>query len=244
MSSWDETKRDRDTTGKFSEMPGSAPESALTAETSPWGDQPKPPSAEIRQARYQAAVRAYQDAGEAITVLSAQSVAAGVREHYPDAVGVTFEESDQSYDTSYDIRDVVLADGSTTELTDEQWDDLATAASDIRPDRGTGWFTVDGGAASMSIDDVLALEAPQAGHFVTDDVATPAENAADRAEYIMRSGRPHLAADLSTEPVAADTALRETLTDLVHFADKADIDLVAIMDQARDTVHREAAPTR
>ncbi|MEK6310903.1 MAG: hypothetical protein V4737_08630 [Curtobacterium sp.] len=240
MSMWNEQQHARDSAGKFTDMAGSAPEGSLATQAEPtWAGQPSPTSLAVREARYEAALRAYWDAGDAISVLSAQNVAARVRQCYPAAVGVQLTESDQSLETSYDLDSIVLADGSRVDSDDDTYDELFTCASDVRPRDCTTWLARDGRTASFSIDEVLALDAPRVGRFVVNDEETLDVTGAERAEHVMRSGWVDLPENPAANQEDTETALRDAMADLVHFTERYGFDAEAILSEARDVARTE-----
>ncbi|MFC6714354.1 hypothetical protein [Branchiibius cervicis] len=155
---------------------------------------------------------------------SAIAAAQYVRAYYPDAATVTFRDSDEYADDRWHPRELVAADG--TVLEDDLWD--TAAYSDIEGVSGGLVYTEASMSphfkASVGFGDVRLLT------MNIDGVLRPDGSEYNRDTSVRRIS-PFVGGYLAAHGEEADkqTAVKDMLTDLHHWAKASDVDLDAAM---------------
>ncbi|MGN7187019.1 hypothetical protein [Microbacterium enclense] len=234
MSTFDETQHERDHAGRFTEVAGAEQEDELATDKSAQA------RLELVAEQRAAAVDAYRRTSAATAILAAQEVALRVRQRYPDARAVAVEESDQSYDRHYYPVAVILADGREAEVDDELSDDVSDQLWDISGTETWAPFGGDGENLTMDLDDALRQPVPQhPGRFVSDDEKPAPERASARAQHFLRqwADLPDGDDDDHAEDFddSRETAVKEVMTDLVHYCAQRGIPIYDVLNRAQRT---------
>lgn len=150
MSTYNESQHERSRDGKWTEMGGSAPESALTAPAEEMAAAVSSGQADSAESRRSAALTRYWEAEEALYLADGQYIASAVRDEHPSAVSVELSDEGEGYEPMT----VTLADGSTVDIDSdsELYGDLRDCTTDLNSSLSFPWFTTNRDAATVHFD--------------------------------------------------------------------------------------------
>jgi hypothetical protein len=249
MTNFSESAHDRDHTGRFTEMAGSAPEgSALLApEHSTPDDRTPNRSADQINGEYAVAIQRYQTARFFTGVLAAQSVAAAVRQEHPEAASLVLSPNFDADGDGYWVDHALDRDGNRIDLSDDLTDDIGAALYDIPTRHDVTYLSESENGSTTTLDLDGALNAPvgdidaERSAYVPPEHLPAPEQGVLRTERAMRGWVDLPTSDLSSEDAKIETeqAVRDAMTDLVHFCDKHDLPVHDLLHQGAQLAAEE-----